>query len=48
MSKVGNYFHVSLTVLNAVLCVTSLAVGNYGSAAFSGIVAAVLAWQLTW
>jgi hypothetical protein len=48
MSKAAGLFHVSLTVLNSVLCVGSLVAGNYGQAAFSGVVAAILAWQLTW
>jgi hypothetical protein len=48
MSKVGNFFHVFLTIGNGVLCVTSLLAGNYGPAAISGLLAAILAWQLTW
>jgi hypothetical protein len=44
----GTLFHVGLTVGNALLCVSNLAIGDYGWAAFQGALAGILAWQLTW
>jgi hypothetical protein len=44
----GFCFHLSLTVLNALLCLTSLLTGNFTWALINGALAAILAWQLTW
>jgi hypothetical protein len=49
MSKAfGFCFHVSLTVLNALLCLTSLVSGHFTWALGNGGLAAIRAWQLTW
>jgi hypothetical protein len=48
MSKAMGVVHVLFTILNAVLCVTSLGSGRYGAATVSGVLAAILVWQLTW
>jgi hypothetical protein len=48
MSKLGRAFHWALTIGNSLLAITSLAAGSYGAAALSGVLAGVLAWQLTW
>lgn len=44
----GRVFHWSLTIGNGLMFVTSLAAGNVAWAFFTGTVAAILAWQLTW
>jgi hypothetical protein len=44
----GFCFHVAITGLNGLLCLANLAVGNWSGATLSGVLAAVLAWQLTW
>ena len=43
-----NALHLPLTILNWLMCVSNVLVGNYTSAAVSGAIAAVLTWQLTW
>ena len=48
MSKTEGTIHVGLMLVNAALSLSSLAAGDIGFALFSGSVAAILAWQLTW
>jgi hypothetical protein len=43
-----NSLHLPLTILNWLMCLFNVLVGNYTSAAVSGAIAAVLTWQLTW
>jgi hypothetical protein len=48
MSKFGRVFHWVLTIGNGLLAVTGPLAGSYGAAAVSGVLAGILAWQLTW
>ena len=47
-SRIMNVLHVLFAWLNAIMCVFNLAHGDYTSAAVSGVLAAILFWQMTW
>ena len=48
MQKVWAIGAPVLVIVNGLFAISSLAAGNYGGAIFSGAIAGILAWQMTW
>jgi hypothetical protein len=47
-SRIMDALHPVFAWLNAALCVFNILHGDFTSAAVSGVLAAILFWQMTW